>query len=679
MNNCDDFNAEARKGDVSLASPSLLSHKIPQQLKPIVSTQSRVHRPFGCPGLNPKSKASRHVGRLARIMDMPLDIFIEIAVHLDPRDILNLSRLNKRFRSILMSKQSRYIWITSRKNVPGLPDCPSVLSEPKYVSLVFDRYCLACGVGRSVNVNYGLGVRFCKACYRENVKDGTTLMESLQIQMSTFIYTLLPRECVSEFQSIRDALDHTENDRYCKAEFMKVARQYVLLAPDASIQIKFVEWRRCFVAQMAKLNCDLIQWEQSVANQRTGLNGKIRASRNASIIAKLRDLGYIEQDLPQCNKAWRKLVNQPKELTPRIWDNIRPKLETLIQHMHESYCLKKCDYSQAGAPRIGPMGQQRLHTHYLALVNNTDFGTPLPNFVTFCDLAGVKRLLDMDDDSFYSDQTQSRLVFALQAVTEEHILRVKRWLACKQWSYNAVYSFETNDWILARASSLFFCACHRCPSLPYPNIYEHFHAEHPLTPWTWNHIYLERLLPRRILVAVGLPEDTSLSYADELVHTGRLYCFCGDPRLPPPANCSWAALITHIKEENIWYRTMSKSKASHITVYNDHDITSNMPCYKLLSPEETFDSAQASVTTNEELLATITTALRANGSRRPSCYKCLRLVPYEQWSNASLPRNANMIAYHMRAKHHVEALKTEDLFPDPAKVETEYLRPASPA
>ena len=40
-----------------------------------------------------------------------------------------------------MSKDNSRLWKAARRNVPGLPECPSVLSEPRYAAYIFDQYC----------------------------------------------------------------------------------------------------------------------------------------------------------------------------------------------------------------------------------------------------------------------------------------------------------------------------------------------------------------------------------------------------------------------------------------------------------------------------------------------------------------------------------------------------------
>ncbi|KAG8709914.1 hypothetical protein FRC09_000406, partial [Ceratobasidium sp. 395] len=62
---------------------------------------------------------------LSRILDMPPEVFNEIATHLTPPDLLSLARLNKFFRKMFMSRSSQRIWRTTFGNVLKLPGCPS--------------------------------------------------------------------------------------------------------------------------------------------------------------------------------------------------------------------------------------------------------------------------------------------------------------------------------------------------------------------------------------------------------------------------------------------------------------------------------------------------------------------------------------------------------------------------
>ena len=106
-----------------------------------------------------KGKGRLIAGSLAGLMNMPLDVFFEvrpicqriyyippnelcqIASHLHPLDMLNLSRTSKSLRSLVLAKSSRSAWIASLATVDALPACPTNMSEPSYAALLFDRHC----------------------------------------------------------------------------------------------------------------------------------------------------------------------------------------------------------------------------------------------------------------------------------------------------------------------------------------------------------------------------------------------------------------------------------------------------------------------------------------------------------------------------------------------------------
>ncbi|KAK7679941.1 hypothetical protein QCA50_016887 [Cerrena zonata] len=108
-------------------------------------------------------------GNLKDMPQMPFDILFEIFSHMKPRDLLSLSRTSKPFRQLLMSRTSVLLWKTSRKNVPGLPDCPSFLSEPAYANLCFVSHCHHCLELHSngKKIFWEVGARYCSPCKLE--------------------------------------------------------------------------------------------------------------------------------------------------------------------------------------------------------------------------------------------------------------------------------------------------------------------------------------------------------------------------------------------------------------------------------------------------------------------------------------------------------------------------------
>lgn len=66
----------------------------------------------------------------------------QIASHLHPLDILQLSRVSNELRAMLLSRNSRHIWTAARKNMdPPFPDIVVTISEPKLAHLLFEHIC----------------------------------------------------------------------------------------------------------------------------------------------------------------------------------------------------------------------------------------------------------------------------------------------------------------------------------------------------------------------------------------------------------------------------------------------------------------------------------------------------------------------------------------------------------
>ncbi|KAF8212398.1 hypothetical protein K438DRAFT_1958137 [Mycena galopus ATCC 62051] len=58
-----------------------------------------------------------------------------------PDYLIILARVNRRFRSALMSPESNFVWKVVRQNVPGIlaPDPPSDMTEPAWANLLYTR------------------------------------------------------------------------------------------------------------------------------------------------------------------------------------------------------------------------------------------------------------------------------------------------------------------------------------------------------------------------------------------------------------------------------------------------------------------------------------------------------------------------------------------------------------
>ncbi|GAA5998028.1 hypothetical protein JCM5350_005350 [Sporobolomyces pararoseus] len=77
---------------------------------------------------------------------LPLDLVGEICHYLTPCDLLNWSRSSRLFRTLLFKRSvASSWWKNARRNV-GLPDLRFEMDEPAYASLIYDKFCMKCGI-----------------------------------------------------------------------------------------------------------------------------------------------------------------------------------------------------------------------------------------------------------------------------------------------------------------------------------------------------------------------------------------------------------------------------------------------------------------------------------------------------------------------------------------------------
>ncbi|QRV93377.1 hypothetical protein RhiJN_21395 [Ceratobasidium sp. AG-Ba] len=145
----------------------------------------------------PTKVIRRKKGKLRGFMNMPLEIFVGIAIHLHPVDLVCLARANKFFRGLLMSRSMIDVWRSAEANVKGLPPCPKDLCEPQYAALVFTKHmrmAQLCGGQALRPMDPVLQVRLCVECRdREAVDTRRVTNPALVFRSSTLVPTQLKR------------------------------------------------------------------------------------------------------------------------------------------------------------------------------------------------------------------------------------------------------------------------------------------------------------------------------------------------------------------------------------------------------------------------------------------------------------------------------------------------------
>ncbi|KAI5115480.1 hypothetical protein M0805_005579 [Coniferiporia weirii] len=296
-----------------------------------------------------KKKQGRNAlkGKLSLLLTMPADIFMDVAGHMEPIDVLHLSRISLEFNKMLMSKQSRSIWRAARVNVQ-MPECPDGLSEAQYISLLYEKYCQVCGtpyVPHSKKV-LTLRIRLCHGCYSTNVLKGRDLTGHLPEKQSDDIrlYTLTVCSEALELSTNKGALTDivvAKDAHFFKPDFDEALRRYMDLERHPARRNAYVENRSAIVSEVIEKAKVVQKWMGHMAEISKLAAERALLNRKLEISSRLKGIGYNETDYPIQNEEGshyiegKKLVENKTELKPRTWKTLRPKLEQIILQVRE--------------------------------------------------------------------------------------------------------------------------------------------------------------------------------------------------------------------------------------------------------------------------------------------------------------------------------------------------------
>ncbi|RDX52691.1 hypothetical protein OH76DRAFT_118661 [Lentinus brumalis] len=462
-------------------------------------------------------------GSLSGLLNVPLDIFFEIACHLEPLDILQLSRTSKALRRLLLSRTSRHIWITARKRIAprALPDAPAGLSEPLYAALVFQPTCMACG-SRALSVDYALQVRFCRPCWNENVIRGKDLAKAaLEDYILDEFFSLLPAETRPRHTLTRkddrsivhvEAVKQTKTDRYYWIEFSAIAEQYrqVCELRDEQGFGEFVVERSAVTLARLNFHRDLLNWEHDRMVYRHHMSGHIHYcidlwtdAIKTRVDHRLEEYGYEVADYPSrgVDPEFYMLRYDARYMKPRIWQIIRPKL---LEHLEaERSRREKAKWKKR---RDLLRGYYRSFRRSDRVVGASDIQKrTLANFEDASQLPCMRALLVAQPPHV--------------GITEAQFAKLEPTILTESQVYSARVHSDLVKLVLARypdrttgtdgtdidpyggnisaaqlalledPTTLFRCGLCSC-SMSYLGILEHWQTVHTATPWASQHVQL---------------------------------------------------------------------------------------------------------------------------------------------------------------------------------------------
>ncbi|KAK0220670.1 hypothetical protein IW262DRAFT_1386145 [Armillaria fumosa] len=280
----------------------------------------------------PRSKR-RLKGALAALVDLPLDIVFLIFALLDPLDLLHLARLSKAFRRVLMGKTSVTVWRDAIKNVDGFPGAPIGMSEPVWVSLLLVNTCQFCWTSTVRSPNFLLMTRICSACSKIHTVGETELGSSVQRELGDMkLCSILQLILTTWMKHGNDGLELT----CLRRDFDYIIQKLLSFQHREERDIYILE-RKTLVATLsdhARMSGD---WYDIQTLKRSRELEKLKEERSQTIIHKLTELGYGKEirniQSPDIPLAKLSLVRQPRPLTEKVWNNIKPELIQYLDKM----------------------------------------------------------------------------------------------------------------------------------------------------------------------------------------------------------------------------------------------------------------------------------------------------------------------------------------------------------
>ncbi|GAA6042629.1 hypothetical protein JCM8097_008252 [Rhodosporidiobolus ruineniae] len=356
-----------------------------------------------------KGKGKGRQGKLAAFQALPLDVLCETASYLDPLTLLHMSRSSKMLHSLLASRSAAGIWQSARR-LAGLEGQlkSNQVTEMQVASLLYERNCHICGVGRASIVDYSLRVRWCKSCQRSNLMLETKLKKEIHYR---------------RYQN--------QKPYYNKADVKKTNKKLIALrqaisgstAERAEPARRFTEWHRARKEDVKVGREDsklLLEWEVAGARVRRDQAQANSDARREAIEQRLLDLGYDKRDM---TRLYADGVNQPTALTDTIWTRIKNGIIANVETNHQQRLEKEARLRRFDR-------QQALRPYYVDLVSHAhgDRKTYFPVFEHFAHLTDVMPLWVPENADLSSEAWE-----AAQPAIEQNLVRAV-WVARLDWA-----------------------------------------------------------------------------------------------------------------------------------------------------------------------------------------------------------------------------------------------------
>ncbi|KDR73267.1 hypothetical protein GALMADRAFT_270114 [Galerina marginata CBS 339.88] len=503
-----------------------------------------------------KTKSSRKSTRnsvvLKDFVGLPLDVIFEIASFIDPIDLLNLARVSKAFREVLMSRTAMSIWRQVLSQFEDLPKCPEDLTVPQYASLLLDTFCMAClSVRGACKTDYNLRLRLCNACAKKNLASGHTLKSHFKNSpvISAFL-TLLPSS--AQKKTLASILTSRDNNNSNSKYFLPEADLLWAERDKFETQVGFILKRQDIATRMMNEGSAIQVWAIHYQAQKRQAIEETTSRRRQRIMTELEGLKLDKKYYPdyysgdENSKKWFGYLNQNKEFSMRAWNMIRPKMEEIYESQKKivlrNELLGRIKVQYYRFRRDHP---KRYHMppfeelSGISCVTNFLDAHAWPNTLTEDDLNPLMEDLERNKGDWFSKTIVAFLEIVKPLIPAEKV------------------GFRT----LEQARILSFCHCKTCKAtetsgkqlFAFPEIVDHLVSDTPSsTIFSLTDITIDVHAIRAaedVLVALGYSKDSSK--AD--IAKQKFICCCTRQN---QSRWKFSRMVHHVYRERSHYRSM---------------------------------------------------------------------------------------------------------------------------
>ncbi|KAI0692010.1 hypothetical protein C8T65DRAFT_670127 [Cerioporus squamosus] len=420
-------------------------------------------------------------GGLESMPNLPLDVLIEIFGFIHPRDLLSLARTTREFRDFLMSRNAISFWKESRKQVEGLPDPPTDVSEPAYANFLFFNQCHGCFKGGAhVSIYWVFLARYCSSCKSRWL---VQYPNPTPMSIGNEFRSLVPDEdALLNWMELKGSgRGRYYRKYYHRPELDELTKRWDALRDSKPEDRKrFVEGRLASVEQRRKMANALEQWHAGVKRDQIAEQNALKAERVDAVLEKLREEGWDEEVEKMSEVAIGGLVsldgvNRPAKLTERGWKSIR---DAVLEYMEKVRAERlEAEYTariQDRLPFLKTVLFEYVHSQWLLDRGNEPVTyASVPDCALFSEVRAI--LADSSEDAT-KESIISKLADIIPTVTAQ-------WMEERKTEYRSLARAALGDSDGARAPEVLdlaivafkcsYCSPSHASNLQFPQILHH--------------------------------------------------------------------------------------------------------------------------------------------------------------------------------------------------------------